>query len=105
MAPFRQRQLFEVHPEISFYQLNGDRPLRYPKRMTAGVEERHALLEDRMGSMESVLSGRLPGVKVQHRLDAAACLWTARRIKARSFSRLPEDPEWDEQSLLMQILR
>ena len=47
----------------------------------------------------------LEGVKTQHLLDATACLWTARRIKARAVNRLPEDPEWDEQSLLMQILR
>jgi len=105
MAPYRQRQLYEVHPEVSFYQLNGDRPLKYPKRMRAGMEERLALLEDRMGGMDSVLSAGLPGIKTQHLLDAGACLWTARRIKARAVSRLPEDPEWDEQSLLMQILR
>jgi predicted RNase H-like nuclease len=29
IQPFRQRSVFEVHPEATFHQLNGDQPLRY----------------------------------------------------------------------------
>ncbi len=32
--------MFEVHPELGFYQLNGDVPLRRPKHTVAGPEER-----------------------------------------------------------------
>ena len=38
-------------------------------------------------------------------LDACAGLWTARRLAARSVSRLPESPEWDEQGVRMELVR
>jgi predicted RNase H-like nuclease len=37
-------------------------------------------------------------------LDAAACLWTGRRVAARA-TRMPVDPEWDSQGLRMEIVR
>jgi len=36
---------------------------------------------------------------------AAAFLWTARRIFAHAAIRIPEDPEWDEQGLRMEMFR
>ena len=36
MAPYRQRTVFEVHPELSFFQLNGDVPLRWTKKFEVG---------------------------------------------------------------------
>ena len=80
MAPYRQRTVFEVHPELSFYQLNEDRPLRYRKRSAEGRQERRALLERRIGGVDRVLDARLPGIRRRHLVDAVACLWTARRI-------------------------
>ena len=44
MAPYRQRTVFEVHPELSFFQINGDVPLRWTKKFEVGREERRALL-------------------------------------------------------------
>jgi predicted RNase H-like nuclease len=38
-------------------------------------------------------------------LDVAAFMWTARRIFARAAVRMPEDPQWDEQGLRMEIVR
>jgi predicted RNase H-like nuclease len=38
-------------------------------------------------------------------LDAAALLWTARRISARAGTRLPADPEWDVEGLRMEFVR
>lgn len=32
-------------------------------------------------------------------------LWTARRIAARAVSRLPENPEWNEDGLRMELVR
>ena len=40
-----------------------------------------------------------------HLLDVAAFVWTARRIFARAAIRIPQDPEWDEQGLRMEIVR
>jgi predicted RNase H-like nuclease len=45
------------------------------------------------------------GAKPWHLLDAAACLWTARRVAARAATRIPMDPEWDSQGLRMEIVR
>jgi predicted RNase H-like nuclease len=105
MAPYRQRQVFEVHPELSFYQLAGEVPMRHSKYDEQGVKERLDLIEARIQGIEAVLEAELPGVKVHHLLDAAACLWTARRIAARAVERLPEEPEWDDHGVRMELLR
>jgi predicted RNase H-like nuclease len=45
------------------------------------------------------------GARRHHIVDAAACLWTARRIAGRAVNRVPEDPEWDDIGLRMEIVR
>ena len=105
IAPYWQRTVFEVHPELSFFQLADDRPLRYPKRTQAGAREREELLRAKLPGAERVLDAQIPGVPRRHLVDAAGCVWTARRIAARAVSRLPEDPEWDAQGLRMELLR
>lgn len=105
IAPYWQRTVFEVHPELSLFQLNGDLPVRFSKHSGAGIEERKKLLEDRFPGVERVLEARISGVKAPQLIDAAACLWTARRIVSRAVSRVPEDPEWDGQGLRMEIVR
>jgi predicted RNase H-like nuclease len=105
MAPYRQRTVFEVHPELTFYQLNEDRPLQYRKRSIHGQNERRALLSTKIPGVERILDARVPGVRRTHLLDAAACMWTARRIMGRAMTRLPLDPEWDGEGLRMEIIR
>lgn len=103
--PYWQRTVFEVHPELSFFQLNEDQPMRYSKHRRAGVEERTALLKARLPGVERILDPRVIGAKPAHQVDGAVCLWTARRIAARAVSRLPEDPQWDSAGLRMEIVR
>ena len=105
IAPYWQRTVFEVHPELSFFQLNEDTPLRYGKHLHRGVAERRALLLRRVPSFNNVLDRRIRGARRHHIIDAAACLWTARRIAGRAVNRLPEDPEWDDIGLRMEIVR
>jgi predicted RNase H-like nuclease len=105
VASYHQRSVFEVHPELGFYQLNDDEPLRYGKRTHLGIEERHKLLADRMPGLERVLDHRPGGVKVPTLLDACVDLWTARRIAARAVTRLPDVPEWNEDGLRMELVR
>jgi predicted RNase H-like nuclease len=105
MGPYRQRTVFEVHPELSFYQLNGDRPLEHKKRSAQGRRERSALLSTKIPGVERILDSRVPGARRGHLLDATACLWTARRILGRAMTRLPADPEWDSQGLRMEFVR
>jgi predicted RNase H-like nuclease len=105
IAPYWQRTVFEVHPELSFFQLNGDTPLRYGKRLHRGVDERRSLLERRMPGTTQLIDARLRGARRHHLVDAAACLWTARRIAGRVVNRVPADPEWDDLGLRMEIVR
>ncbi|MEJ7583297.1 MAG: DUF429 domain-containing protein [Acidimicrobiales bacterium] len=105
MAPYWQRTIFEVRAELSYFQLNGDVPLRRSKYTARGRAERRALIETRLPGVDSILDATIPGVGRHHLLDVAACLWTARRIAARAVTRLPEHPEWDDLGLRMEILR
>jgi len=105
MAPYRQRTVFEVHPELSFFQINGDVPLRFSKKFEVGQEERRTLLRDRVPGVERIFEVELEDVPFTHLLDVAALLWTARRISARAGTRLPADPEWDDDGLRMELVR
>jgi len=105
MAPYWQRTVVEVNPELSFYQLNDDRAVRFSKHRRAGIEERRNLLKERIPQIERIIDAQFPRVARAHVLDAAACLWTARRVVSRAVNRLPEDPEWDSEGLRMEIVR
>jgi len=105
MAPFRQRTVYEVHSDLCFYQMNDEHPLEYSKQSEKGIEERRQLLEQRFPGVQRILSAELPGANLAHLLDIAAFVWTARRIFARAAIRMPQDPEWDEQGLRMEIMR
>jgi predicted RNase H-like nuclease len=105
VASYHQRSVFEVHPELGFYQLNEDTPLRYAKRTHLGVEERLNLLQARMPGLERVVDNIPEGIRLPTVLDACVDLWTARRIAARAVARLPEVPEWNEDGLRMEMVR
>jgi len=104
MAPYRQRTIYEVNPELSFYHLNGEVPLLWSKNSAEGLEERRGLLTDKIPGAEGLLSTEISRVPTSHLLDVAALLWTARRIFARAGIRIPSDPEWDEQGLRMEFV-
>ena len=105
MAPFRQRTIYEVNTELSLFQLNGDVPMQWGKHSEKGMEERRAVLEAKIPGANRVIDAEVPGATPSHLLDAAAIMWTARRIFAKAGVRIPMDPEWDEQGLRMEILR
>ena len=105
MAPYRQRDVYEVHADLSFYQLNNEQPLRWSKHSERGIAERRSLLEQKIPYVERILDAELPGASLSHLLDVTAFLWTARRIFAHAALRIPEDPEWDEQGLRMEMFR
>jgi predicted RNase H-like nuclease len=96
--------VYEGHPELSFYQLNGNKPLRRSKKIEAGNLERRALLEQKMPGVDKILDSELKRVPLKHLLDAAALLWTARRVFAHAALRLPSDAEWDSEGLRMELV-
>ena len=105
MAPFRQRTIYEVNADLSFYQLNEDVPMRWSKHSEKGIEERRSLLETKFPGSLRIIDAEVPGATLSHLLDVAAILWTARRIFAKAAIRIPSDPEWDEQGLRMELVR
>ena len=104
MQPYRQRSIFEVHPELALLELNGEEPVPLAKHHADGRHYRERLLRSKMQGIDRVLNAKLPGVSREHLVDVAADLWTARRVAARSIHRLPETPEWDSQGLRMEIV-
>ena len=104
MAPYRQRVIYEGNPELSFYQLNKDTPLQRSKRLEAGRDERRAVLEERVPGIQKVLDADLGAVPRKHLFDAAALLWTARRVFGHAARRLPAEAEWDNEGLRMEIV-
>jgi predicted RNase H-like nuclease len=105
MAPFRQRTVYEVHSDMSFYEMNGSEPLRWSKHSEKGLDERRALLERKIPDVRRILDAELQGASLSHLLDVAAFMWTARRVFAKAAIRLPADAEWDEMGLRMEIVR
>ena len=83
MAPFRQRTIYEVNADLSFFQLNEDVPMRWSKYSEKGTAERRTLLESKLPGALRIMDAEVPGATPSHLLDAAAILWTARRIFAK----------------------
>lgn len=105
MLPYRQRTVYEAQAELSFLVLNADKPLQRSKKTEEGIAERRAVLEKRMQGINRIIDASLPGVPTSHLYDAAALLWTARRIFAKAATRIPENPEWDAEGLRKEIVR
>jgi len=104
IAPYIQRTVCECLPELSFYQLNGERPLAHPADTDEGYDERRDLLS-KVPGIARILDATEPGVSRLGLLEAGALLWTARRIASRAAKRVPSLPEWDEHGLRIEILR
>lgn len=104
MSPYRQRIVYEGHPELSFFQLHKDTPLKKSKVISEGREERRIVLEERVRGSERYLDATVYGVPQKHLYDAFALLWTARRVFGHAAKRIPIEPEWDSEGLRMEIV-
>ncbi|MGD0055271.1 MAG: DUF429 domain-containing protein [Acidimicrobiales bacterium] len=104
MSPYRQRVVYEGHPELSFYQLNGDVPLRRSKKIEAGRLERRSLLLRKIPGVEKIIDADIKAVPKKHLVDAAALLWTARRVFGHAAIRLPREAEWDSEGIRMELV-
>jgi predicted RNase H-like nuclease len=106
MQPYHQRRIFSATPELSFLGVNSDGPTATSSFWNDGPAERLELLKDRLPGL-SALATRTPppGSTLRQLLNAAALLWTARRIAGKSINRLPVDPEWDDKGRRMEFVR
>ena len=107
-----RNRVYEVHPEVSFYYWNEEKPMEYAKKSGFGFLERYKLVTAQHGE-KAVLK-----IRKEHKqsdvadddiLDAIAAAWTARRInfgeKKKKYKCIPEGvPERDEMGLPMQML-
>lgn len=102
------RRVFETHPEVAFWRLNGERALDQPKKVKGccwdpGLALRRRLLTDN-GLSESVVNAPPPlGAGPDDLLDALACATVARRIHAGAAQPFPDPPERDAFGLAMAI--
>jgi len=104
MAPYWQRTLFEVNPELSFRALNGYEPLSHSRGTAKGFSERCQLLDAALPGLDHAFDGAEPGAATARQMiDAAANLWTARRIRARAAVRIPDEPDWDDRGIRMEM--
>jgi predicted RNase H-like nuclease len=104
MSPFRQRLIYEGHPELSFFQLNKDTSMQRSKKIEAGRDERVEVLKSHFPAFDTVLDDEISEVSEKHQFDALALLWTARRVFGHAAKRIPSEPEWDSEGLRMEIV-
>jgi predicted RNase H-like nuclease len=105
IAPIQLGVMFECHPELSFWAMNGKKEMPHPKRAPQGFEERcRLLMRNRYG--ETFLS-EFVGKHKQHSrddlLDACAAAWTAERILKKTAIRFPELSIVDDHGIEMAI--
>jgi predicted RNase H-like nuclease len=93
-----QRWAFEVHPEICFWALAGERPMAHGKKTKAGVSERLDLLRPVFPDIERHLQNRRADVGRDDLLDAAVAAWTAKRVY-KGEARNVCEPERDAKGL------
>lgn len=104
--PERQERIREVHPELSFFQINGCRPLPHGKKSHRGFLDRLRLLQlEGFGSHILDLASFDCDVATDDVLDSFACCFTAMRILEDTAVRIPVDPPQDSEGLRMEIWR
>ena len=101
-------RVFEVHPELAFWRLNGERALDEPKKVKGACYEPGLALRRRLliaaGFSPAVVDGVPPrGAGPDDLLDALACAAIARRIRAGAARPFPDPPERDGFGLRMAI--
>jgi predicted RNase H-like nuclease len=101
MTSDRQRQLVEVHPEVSFRVLAGHE-MSHHKATPEGRAERLAALRQVFPAIESQSAVRLAGVAADDVLDAFVAAWSARRWLTKGHVQLGGDV--DERGLRMEMI-
>lgn len=106
IQPFHSRSFYSGNSDLSFQHMNSDRPMTSNPYHEAGRVERLALIREKLPGVDEVIS-RVPpvGAGQTHMYEAAAMLWTARRASGRAIARLPEEPEWDESGIRVELVR
>jgi predicted RNase H-like nuclease len=107
-TPGAASKVFEVHPEVAFWRLNGERALTEPKKIKSrpyepGLALRRGLLIAAGLPANIVKSAPPKGATADDLLDALACAAIARRIHAGLAEPFPNPPPRDAHGLIMAI--
>jgi predicted RNase H-like nuclease len=107
-APDRAGCVFEVHPELAFWRLNGGQPLSEPKKVKSrphqpGLALRRKLLIAAGLPTGTVNTAPPKGAGADDLLDALACAAIAQRIRAGLARPFPDPPPRDGFGLPMAI--
>ena len=103
MSPERQTVVFEVHPELCFWAMNGRQPMQHAKKTGAGENDRIAALIQ-SGVSKTFLDKMLGELRSGRDdfIDACAAAWTARRVFSNvAAERLPNKVVRDGRGLDM----
>jgi predicted RNase H-like nuclease len=106
--PIAATRVHEVHPELAFWRLNGERALAEPKKVKGVCYEPGLALRRELlcgaGLPHSVVAGLPPkGAGPDDLLDALACAAIARRLHAGSARPFPDPPVHDAFGLAVAI--
>jgi predicted RNase H-like nuclease len=106
--PSAALRVFEVHPELAFWRLNGEHSLGEPKKIKSrsyepGLALRRSLLTAAGLPEDAVHAAPPKGAGPDDLLDALACAAIARRIHAGIARPFPDPPPRDVYGLPMAI--
>ena len=98
--PATTDRVYEVHPELAFWRLNGERALDQPKKVKGVCYEPGLGLRRRLliaaGMPPAIVNGSPPkGAGADDLLDALACAAIARRLHAGTAQSFPDAPSRD----------
>jgi predicted RNase H-like nuclease len=107
-TPALIERVFEVHPEVAFWRLNGNRALHEPKKIKGrpyepGLALRRKILVSHGFSEAAMAQPAPPGAAVDDLLDSMVCAATALRILGGRAAPFPDPPLRDEFSLPVAI--
>ena len=96
MTPALEARVYEVHPEVAFWRLNGGRAMALPKKIKSrasgpGLDERQLLLVSKGFDQAFFDAPRPKGVAADDRLDACANALIALRLLAGEAEAFPAD--------------
>ncbi len=112
MAADLQSFVFEMHPELSFWKMANECPMRHSKKRTAGFLERRDLLRRHLHDIpvETIpetrkqARARAPGAGADDVLDAIVAAWIALRLARGEAVTIPANSQSDRRGLLMRIV-
>lgn len=103
-----RRRVFEVHPEVSFTVMNGDKPIPEPKKVNRRVHALGMRCRKELLAGQDFASGFLEakpplGAALDDFYDACACAWSGARILRQEERIFPPEPGIDAKGLQVAI--